>query len=113
MTSHDAMAVVSGAALVALVLVLASVALRAPRLWRREAALFACPRYRAPVKCWLIQDLRTGQRRRAIACSAFAHPYDVSCPQECVRLMNLGLLVPRDGAGESVLLGDNGPRSPS
>ena len=111
MLSIEAMGLALGAALVVAVLALAWLGLRGGAFWQREPAWFVCPLHRVPVSCSLWQNLRTGQRHQVLACSAFARPTKVGCGQECVRLMNLGFLAPRNGAGEPVLQGANGPQS--
>jgi hypothetical protein len=55
---------------------------------------FVCPKHRRAVECHVVQDVRTGQWKRVESCSAFDDPHQVTCSQECRRLLNLGFRMP-------------------
>ncbi|HET7293429.1 MAG TPA: hypothetical protein VFM88_13470 [Vicinamibacteria bacterium] len=80
----------SGLALVALAL--AWIAFQGGKLWGERSVRFTCPHLGSVVDCRIVQDVRTGQWKELVACSAFADPDRNTCDRECVRLANLGRL---------------------
>jgi hypothetical protein len=85
----------SGLALAAIAGVLAWLGLRGGGLLREQRCEVACPVLHTQVECRIPQSIRTGRWGRVRTCTAFADPVKVTCEQECVRLMNLGLSQPR------------------
>ncbi len=81
---------VSSLALVALAL--AWIAFQGGKLLRERSVRFACPHLGSTVDCRMVQDVRTGQWKELVTCSAFSDPERNSCDRECVRLANLGQL---------------------
>jgi hypothetical protein len=57
---------------------------------RGQRLSFDCPRTGQPVSSTLVQDVRTGQWREVLDCSAFTPPSAVACDRECAQAMNLG-----------------------
>jgi len=66
-------------------------ALRGGGLWKVQSCRFVCPLLKQPVACRIQQDVRIGRWLGVQSCSAFGDPEELSCGQECVRLMNLGI----------------------
>jgi hypothetical protein len=85
---------VAGVALAAVLAALALVGLWMGRLRREQSCRFVCPVHQKSVECRIVQDPRTGQWKQVQACSAFADPREVTCEQDCARLMNLGFRLP-------------------
>lgn len=84
--------------LAAYLLAVAGITFRGGRLERVQGCRFMCPLLREPVGCRIRQDVRTGRWLRVESCSRFGDPEELSCGQECIRLMNLGLRL-RDARG--------------
>jgi hypothetical protein len=72
---------------------LAWAGLRGGGLRKTKSLSFPCPRSGEAVRCDLVQDIRVGQYREVVRCTAFADPSRIECEQECRQLMNRGLPV--------------------
>jgi hypothetical protein len=94
-TPEHVAGLLSGAALAAIGAMLARAGLKGGGLRRSQHCALVCPRLERPVECRVVQDLRTGQWKGVSSCSAFEDPRRVLCELDCVKQMNLGLLVPR------------------
>jgi len=66
------------------------VGFRGGALNRSRSVHLRCPRTGVDANCTLVQDVRVGQYRDVLFCSALPDPYEVACDQECRRLLNLG-----------------------
>ena len=64
--------------------------LRGGALTHARPVHLRCPRTGADTDCSLVQDVRVGQYRDVVYCSAFEDPSEVTCEQECRHLLNLG-----------------------
>src|SRR5574342_512300 len=65
------------------------------RLRRPQDRSFVCPLLHQAVDCRAIQDIRTGQWKTVVACSAFpGRGGDVPCHEDCLKVMNLGYALP-------------------
>jgi len=71
------------------------IGLQGGELQHEQRLRFVCPQFDQPVDCRIVQDVRTGQWRRVVACSAFTDPTEVVCERECARIMNLGFPLQR------------------
>jgi rRNA processing protein Krr1/Pno1 len=83
-----------GLLFLAALLAVVGIALRGGRLERMQGRRFMCPLLHEPVGCRIHQNIRTGQWLRVETCSHFGDPEEVTCGQECIRLMNLGFRLP-------------------
>ena len=84
-----------GLLIIVAALSLARIGLRGGWLRQEKSVHLACPVFGGDVDCEMVQDVRTGQWKAVRSCSAFAEPTQVSCEQDCARLLNLGLPSPR------------------
>ena len=91
MTPSDWMTMLGIALMVGAVVTAVVLWLADGRLRREHTCSLMCPYLHTDVECRIVQDIRTGQWKALIACSAFAVPEHVSCDRECARLANLGL----------------------
>lgn len=82
------------AGLVLVVLALTWIAFRGGKLRREQSVRFVCPHLAILVDCRIVQDIRTGQWKQVLACSAFADPKELGCDRECARVANLGFRQP-------------------
>ena len=82
------------AALAAYVAAVVHIFRRGGALQRVQGCHIVCPRLEESVGCRISQDIRTGQWIRVEHCSAFPDPEKLSCDQECIRVMNLGVRLP-------------------
>ena len=57
---------------------------------RAQSVHLVCPRSEHGCDCTIVQDVRTGQWRKVLDCSAFEPPSAVACDQDCAQMMNLG-----------------------
>jgi hypothetical protein len=90
MTTSRGMGFLVALLLVALALVLAKLVMRPHRYHLSYACRFLCPRFRTPVDCELIQDLRTGLWKDLRNCS-LGYCECALCDWDCVTHVNLGL----------------------
>jgi hypothetical protein len=90
MTTDGTTGLLAGLALAALVMVLARIGLSGGALRQEKDCRVVCPRFREPVDCTLVQDVRTGQWKDVLSCGAFMPPGTLLCDRECARAMNLG-----------------------
>lgn len=82
---------------VAMAAALTWIALTGGRLRYRHSVRLICPNLGRPVECRILQDIRTGQWRQVLTCSAFADPNVLDCDRKCARVANLGFLQPHVG----------------
>jgi hypothetical protein len=85
-----ALGLLVGVVLMAAVVTLVGVWLRRGRLQWEQDCRFVCPQLDKAVECRMVQDVRTGQWKRVLSCTAFDDVCDLQCELECARLMNLG-----------------------
>jgi len=95
--SAEVTGVLAGLALAALVGVLARIGLSGGVLKRPQECRLVCPRFHEGVECTIVQDIRTGQWKDVLSCSAFPEPGKLLCDRECAQARNLGFWL--DGAG--------------
>ncbi len=73
---------------VAYVAAVLAVLRRGGRLDGARANRLVCPRFRIPVDCQVVQDVRLGRWIEVESCSAFGPLTRALCRQECLRLLN-------------------------
>jgi hypothetical protein len=73
------------------------IVLKSGRLRYQHSVRLICPNLGRSVECRILQDVRTGQWKQVVTCSAFADPYALDCDRKCARVANLGFLQPHVG----------------
>ncbi|HJS57100.1 MAG TPA: hypothetical protein VKA01_03270 [Vicinamibacteria bacterium] len=82
---------------VAVAAALTWIVLMGGRLRCQRGVRLICPNLGRPVECRILQDIRTGQWRQVLSCSAFEDPDALDCDRKCARVANLGFLQPHVG----------------